>query len=63
MLRRHDSVIPCILGHAYEMEFYESGNNVSEAKKAVAEYENAIYQGEYEFLRKEIERIKQDAGI
>ena len=62
-LRGHDSAIPCILGHAHEMEFYESGNNVSEAKKAVTEYENAISQGGYEFLRKDIERIKQDAGI
>ena len=45
------------------MEFYENGHDVSEAKKAIAEYERAILQGGYDFLHKDIERIKQDAGI
>lgn len=45
------------------MDYYEGGLDASEAKKAIAEYERAISQGEYEFLRKDIERIKQDAGI
>ena len=62
-LRGQDSAIPCILGHAHEMEFYENGHDVSEAKKAIAEYERAILQGGYDFLHKDIERIKQDAGI
>lgn len=62
-LRGQDSAIPCIIGHAHEMNFYENGNDVSEAKKAVAEYERAISQGGYEFLRNDIERIKQDACI
>ena len=62
-LRVQDSAIPCIIGHAHEMNFYENGHDVSEAKKAVAEYERAISQGGYEFLRNDIERIKQDACI
>lgn len=62
-LRGQDSAIPCILGHAHEMEFYDGGHDVSEAKKAIDEYAKAISQGGYEFLRKDIERIKQDAGI
>ena len=62
-LRGQDSAIPCILGHAHEMEFYENGHDVSEAKEAIAEYERAILQGGYDFLHKDIERIKQDAGI
>ncbi len=46
------------------MEFYEGDRrDASEAKKAIAEYERAISQGGYEFLRKDIQRIKQDAGI
>lgn len=62
-LRGQDCAIPCIIGYAHEMEYYEGGRDVSEAKKAIAEYERAISQGEYEFLRKDIERIKQDADI
>lgn len=62
-LRGKDSAIPCILGHAHEMEYYDGGHDVSEAKNAIAEYERAISQGGYEFLRKDIERIKKDAGI
>lgn len=62
-LRGKDSSIPCILGHAHEMEFYDGGHDVSEAKNAIAEYERAVSQGGYEFLSKDIERIKQDAGI
>ena len=62
-LRGKDSAIPCILGHAHEMEFYDGGHDVSEAKNAIAEYERAISQGGYEFLRKDIERIKKDASI
>lgn len=62
-LRVQDSAILCIIGHAHEMNFYENGHDVSEAKKAVAEYERAISQGGYEFLRNDIERIKQDACI
>lgn len=62
-LRGQDSAIPCILGHAHEMEFYENGHDVSEAKEAIAEYERAILQGGYDFLHKDIERIKQDVGI
>lgn len=63
-LRGQDSAIPCIIGHAHEMEFYEGGRrDASEAKKAIAEYELAISQGGYEFLCKDIQRIKQDAGI
>lgn len=62
-LRGQDSAIPCILGHAHEMEFYDGGYDVSEAIKAIAEYEQAISQGGYEFLREDIERIKQDADI
>ena len=62
-LRGQDSAIPCILGHAHEMEFYENGHDVSEAKKAIAEYERAILQGGYDFLHKDIEHIMQDAGI
>ena len=61
-LRGQDSAIPCIIGHAHEMNFYEN-HDALEAKKAIDEYERAISQGEYEFLRKDIERIKQDAGI
>ena len=62
-LRGQDSAIPCIIGHAHEMNFYENGHDISEAQKAVAEYERAISQGGYEFLRNDIRRIKQDAGI
>ena len=61
-LRGQDNVIPCIIGHAHEMNFYDN-HDVSEAKKAIDEYERAISQGGYEFLRKDIERIKQDAGV
>lgn len=62
-LRGQDSAIPCIIGHAHEMNFYENEHDISEAKEAVAEYERAISQGGYEFLRNDIERIKQDACI
>ena len=61
-LRGQDNAIPCIIGHAHEMNFYDN-HDVSEAKKAIDEYERAISQGGYEFLRKDIERIKQDAGV
>lgn len=62
-LRGQDSAIPCIIGHAHEMNFYENGHDVSDAEKAIAEYERAVSQGGYEFLRNDIDRIKQDAGI
>ena len=62
-LRGQDSAIPCILGHAHEMNFYENGHEIFEARKAIEEYERAISQGGYEFLRNDIERIKQDACI
>lgn len=63
-LRGRDSAVQCIIGHTHEMEFYEGDHrDASEAKKAIAEYERVISQGGYEFLRKDIQRIKQDAGI
>ena len=61
-LRGQDNAIPCIIGHAHEMNFYDN-HDVSEAKKAIDEYERAISQGGYEFLRKDIECIKRDAGV
>lgn len=61
-LRGQDNAIPCIIGHAHEMNFYDN-HDVSEAKKAIDEYERAFSQGGYEFLRKDIERIKRDAGV
>ena len=62
-LRGQGSAIPCIIGHAHEMNFYENGHDISEAKNAVEEYERAVSQSGYEFLRNDIARIKLDAGI
>lgn len=58
-LRGQDDAVPCIIGHAHELAFYESGrNNPKEAEQAIKAYQEAMAQGCYDFLKEDITRIK-----
>ena len=62
-LRGQDRAIPCIIGYAHEMNFYECGYDVEEAKMAIQEYQKAFNKGGYDFLKNDIDRITKDAGL
>lgn len=62
-LRGLDEAVTYIIGEAHERNFDENKNNVNEAKKAISEYQKAMMQGHYDFLKDIIARIKKDAGL
>lgn len=62
-LRGLDEAVTYIIGEAHERNFDENISNVNEAKKAILEYQRAMAQGDYDFLKDNIARIKKVAGL